>query len=291
MKIKELPEDFIVQEAMNLHIEKGPYFYYLVTKKNWNTLDLIHEISERLHVKDVGYAGIKDRKAVTSQYISVSKKIPFTLKDVTFTFIGRGTQRIFLGSLQGNTFTITVRDLDKRLKGVHKVVNYFGEQRFSMKNALIGKMLIQKKFKEACTELELVAEKNDYVGALKKIGRDKIILYVHAYQSELWNKLAAKSKKKTIPIIGYLTEGKDYEKILKEEGIRPEDFIVRSFPEISAEGGNRERVMKVQKFKTLSFTDDELHPGKKKQVISFFLEKGSYATTVLENLLNTKTLS
>ena len=34
----------------------------------------------------------------------------------------------------------------------------------------------------------------------------------------------------------------------------------------------------------LSFSDDELYPGKKKQIISFFLEKGAYATTVLEAL-------
>ncbi|MSR85770.1 tRNA pseudouridine(13) synthase TruD [Candidatus Woesearchaeota archaeon] len=284
MKIKELPEDFIVEEVMNLHLEEGQYYYYLVTKRNWNTLDLVHEIAERLHVKDVGYAGIKDRNAVTSQYISVNKKIPFTLKDVTFTFIGTGKERIFIGALEGNRFTIIVRDLDKKLKEVKDVVNYFGEQRFSLKNALIGKMLVQKKFKEACTELELTAEKNDYVGALKRIGKDTLRFYVHAYQSELWNRLAAKSKKKVIPIIGYLTEGKDYEKILEEEEVCQEDFIIRSFPDIGAEGGQRERIVQVKEFKTLSFTDDELHLGKKKQVISFCLDKGAYATTVIEAL-------
>ncbi len=284
MKIKEIPEDFVVEEVMHLTLEDGQYFYYLVTKKNWNTLDVVHEIGERLHVKDVGYAGIKDRNAVSSQYISVTKKITFSLKDVTFTLIGRGNNRIFLGSLEGNRFTLTVRDLDTKLKEVKEVVNYFGEQRFSVKNGLIGKMLVQKKFKEACGELEITAEKNDYVGALKKIGRDRLKLYVHAYQSELWNRLAAKSKKKLIPIIGYLTQGKDYENILKEEGVCQEDFIVRSFPDIGAEGGQRERMVQIKEFKTISFIDDELHPGKKKQVISFFLDKGAYATTVLEAL-------
>src|SRR3989338_5511303 len=98
MKIKELPEDFIVKEVLELKIEEGSYNYYLMTKKNWNTLDVINEIKQRLHVKDVGYAGNKDRNAITSQYISVQKKINFTLKDVTFEFIGTGKQRIFLGS-------------------------------------------------------------------------------------------------------------------------------------------------------------------------------------------------
>ena len=71
---------------------------------------------------------------------------------------------------------------------------------------------------------------------------------------------------------------------MKEEGISQEDFILRSIPEIAAEGGKRNRMVKVENFKNLSFEDDELHPGKKKQVISFFLEKGAYATTVLETL-------
>src|SRR3989339_626764 len=248
MKIKELPEDFIVKEVLELKVEDGSYYYYFVTKKNWNTLDVVKEISQRLHVKDVGYAGLKDRIAVTSQYISVQKKINFTLKDVKFEYLGTG------------------------------------KQRFSEKNAIIGKMLVKKQFKEACKELELEVVQNDYVGALKKSGKERLKFYLHAYQSELWNTLAEKSKKKIIPIIGYLTEGKEYDTILKEKGISKEDFILRSIPEIGVEGGERNRVVQVENFKTLSFEDDELHPGKKKQVISFYLEKGAYATTVLEAL-------
>src|SRR3989338_4179579 len=246
MKIKELPEDFIVKEVLELKVEDGSYYYYFVTKKNWNTLDVVKEISQRLHVKDVGYAGLKDRIAVTSQYISVQKKINFTLKDVKFEYLGTGKQRIFLGSLKGNAFILTLRDLEKKIAPVKEIINYFG--------------------------------------ALKKSGKERLKFYLHAYQSELWNTLAEKSKKKIIPIIGYLTEGKEYDTILKEKGISKEDFILRSIPEIGVEGGERNRVVQVENFKTLSFEDDELHPGKKKQVISFYLEKGAYATTVLEAL-------
>jgi len=284
MKIKELPEDFVVKEVLELKIEEGSYYYYLVTKKNWNTLDVVKEISQRLHVKDVGYAGLKDRNAVTSQYISVEKKIAFSLKDVDFEYLGKGKQRIFLGSLKGNEFILTLRDLDKKISPVKEVVNYFGEQRLSEKNAIIGKMLVKKQFKEACKELELEVVQNDSVGALKRLGRDRLKFYVHGYQSELWNRIAEKNKKKVLPIIGYLTEGKEYDTLLKKEGITKEDFILRNIPEIGVEGGERNRVVQVENFKTLSFEDDELHHRKKKQVISFYLEKGAYATTVLEAL-------
>lgn len=284
MIIKEFPEDFVVEEILDLPVQEGPYFYYLVKKKNWNTLDLVHEIAERLHVKDVGYAGIKDRHAVTSQYISVRKKISFSLQDVTFTFMGTGKQRIYLGSLKGNSFRITIRDLDYKLKATKKVVNYYGEQRFSEKNALVGKQLIKKQFREACNELGLDGERHDYAGALRRLGRERLHFYVHAYQSELWNRLAKRSKKKIVPIVGYLMEGKDYDEILQEEGIQKENFLIRSIPEISSEGGQRERLIAVKDFKTLAFEDDPLHPGKKKQIVSFFLSKGGYATTVLENL-------
>jgi len=289
MKIKELPEDFIVKEVLDLPLEDGDYNYYLITKKNWNTLDLIHELKERLHVKDVGYAGIKDRHAVTSQYISVlHRKITFSIKDVTFELIGTGKQRIYLGMLKGNAFVITIRDLEKKLKPITDVINFFGEQRFSEKNAHIGKLLVTKKFKEGCEELGLQVHRNDYVGALKSVGKERLKFYVHAYESELWNRLALKSKKRVVPILGYLTEGNDYDAIMKDEGIRREDFLMRSIPEIASEGGQRERVVQVKKFKTLSYDDDELHAGKKKQTISFSLDKGAYATTVIDALQATK---
>ncbi len=283
MKIKQIPEDFIVKEVMNLKLEEGDYNYYLVQKKNWNTLDIINEIKKRIS-GDVGFAGNKDRNAVTYQYISVKKQINFKIKDTEFTFIGTGKERVFLGKLEGNEFILTIRDLDKKLKEVKKVVNYFGEQRFSEKNGLIGKLIVHKKFREACQELNLEVKENDYINSLRKLGNENLKFYIHAYQSELWNKLAAKSKKKILPILGFLTEGKDYEQIMKEENITTKDFIIRNMPELSSEGGFRERVVKVENFKTISFEDDDLNPGKKKQVISFYLSKGAYATTVIEAL-------
>tara|TARA_Y100000310_G_scaffold334126_1_gene413120 strand:+ start:491 stop:1354 length:864 start_codon:yes stop_codon:yes gene_type:complete len=286
MKVKQIPEDFVVEEVLDLEISEGPYFYYKVKKKNWNTLDLVKTIKNKLKVRDVGFAGLKDRNAVTYQYISVKKKIEFTIKDVEFEYLGRGKKRVYLGKLKGNKFKITIRDLDEKVISPREVLNLFGEQRFGEKNDRIGKLIVQRKFDEACQLLELDVDGNNFVGALRKVGREKLRFYIRAYQSYLWNKLARISKDEFVPLLGFLTEGNDYDKIMKEEGIEKKDFVIRAIPEISSEGSERKRLTVVEEFTILSFEDDELNPGKKKEIVSFFLQKGSYATTVLESLLN-----
>lgn len=285
MKLKQIPEDFIVREKINLKLEPGKYIYYKLTKKNWNTLDLIKEISFRLKTRDIGFAGIKDRNALTAQYISTTKIIDFKIKDTTLEYVGTGKERIYLGLLEGNEFTITIRDLDKKLHPLKEIINYFGEQRFSTKNALIGKLLIKKQFKEVCSELNLNVENNDCVKQLRSLGLKELKFFIHAYQSELWNELVVKSKKKVVPIVGFLTEGRDYDSILKKEEITKKDFIIRSIPEISSEGSERERIIKIKDFKTLEYSKDELNENKMKQIVSFSLPKGSYATVVIKNLI------
>lgn len=284
MKIKEKPEDFIVKEELDLKLGEGNYFYYLLEKKDWNTLNIIKEISKRLKIKekDIGFAGNKDKKAITFQYISILNGNPervsrLKIEDAKLSFVGRGKDRICLGDLKGNNFIIIVRDCSK-IKNIKNIINYFGEQRFGLNNNWkIGKMLILKKFKEACEELSLEVDRNDYLGALKKLGLRKLRFYVSSYQSYLWNKLAEKSKEKKIPIVGYLYDGKLYDKILEEEEVKVNDFLIRSFKEISTEGGERDRLIKVEKFKA-----KELEKGIWE--VSFFLQKGAYATEVIRQL-------
>ncbi len=72
--------------------------------------------------------------------------------------------------------------------------------------------------------------------------------------------------------------------ILKVEGISRKDFIIKPLPELSSEGSERDVMMKVKGFKTLEYSDDELNEGKKKQVVKFYLDKGCYATVVIDSL-------
>ena len=157
-KIKEKPEDFVVKEILNLNKKKkGKYSYFLLKKKNWNTLDLVKKLSKKLN-RDVKYAGLKDKQAVTEQYVSVEgvKEIKFNIKDVSIRKVGEGDEPIILGGLDGNKFEIVVRNLDskKNLK-INKIENYFDKQRFSEKNVEVGLALLKRNYSKLIKLLNL----------------------------------------------------------------------------------------------------------------------------------------
>lgn len=307
MRIKQIPEDFVVKEILDLDIGEGSYTYFLLKKRNWTTIGAINEIARRLNIpsKRLGFAGNKDKKAVTEQYISVlnvdKRRLEnLKIKDIEIIVVGRGKERINLGDLRGNEFIITVRDLDKRNKGVSRVINYFDEQRFGVdkKNHLIGKAIVKKDFKEACRLLNLDVERNDYVGTLRKVDRRLLRFYVGSYQSYLWNKTVNNLDKDydKVPTVGFLTKFRDknvkgvIEGVLEEEGVELKDFIIRQILELSLEGGERDMSVGVKDFKTLDFSKDELNKGKFKQIIGFKLPKGSYATIVVKEIFLPKNL-
>lgn len=317
-KTKQVPEDFMVKELTGMKKEEsGDYAYFVLKKRGWNTLDAVNKISGMLKAdrKRIGFAGNKDRNAVTEQMISFYKLKKenvegLKIKDVELKFFGYGKERINLGYLEGNKFLITIRDMDRKIeKVVKQIPNYFDDQRFGINsiNHVVGRCLVKKDFKQACGLLGIEAKGNDYVGSLRKIGRDKLRFFVGAYQSYLWNKFvssiisggkhffveyslgrlafpANSLKNRKICVPGFL-HYKGYGKIFEEEGISRENFVIRQMAEISSEGTERDMVVKVKSFKTLRFTNDDLNEGKFKQAVSFALPKGAYATIVIKNLL------
>ena len=108
MKIKQIPDDFVVEESVKLDItkEKAPYSIIKLTKKSWDAFGVVEELARKLKVKTkfIGFAGNKDKKAVTTQYFSLYK-IPkekiekIEIKDVTISFVGYSNNRINLGDL------------------------------------------------------------------------------------------------------------------------------------------------------------------------------------------------
>ena len=305
--IKQKPEDFIVEEIIKLELnEKGPYSYFLLEKINLDTEQAIQNICKELNLqrKYVSYCGNKDKIAITKQYISIQnlnkeKRKNYDFNFYNLKFIGQGNERLNLGSHDGNKFTIIVYS-EKEPKAKNKILNLFGEQRFSNNNHLIGKEIIKGNFKEAINlMLEnngnherkikeiLEKEKNNYIVALRSVPKKIMNLYIHAYQSYLFNKIASKIKIEEnikLPLIGFGTELDNkikniIEEILNEEKISFRDFIIRKFPEISSEGTERDLFLEIN--------DLEIKNIKEKTYeISFTLGKGSYATVVVNALFN-----
>ena len=337
--IKELPEDFVVKEISNVKLaDKGAYSIFRMRKRDYTTEKAAQQIADCLHIdrKRFGYAGSKDSKAITEQSISIHNVSPekvknLNLKDIKLEFIGYSNEPISLGDLEGNSFEIVARDITRKPKKTSRIINYFGEQRFSTNNAEIGKAIIKKDFKKAVDRLlesigndekkvieHLQKNKNDFVGALKEIPWKTLTMYIHAYQSKIWNEtvkelakspagveaLLVNSKKvkneknsqapggTKIPLIGFATEIQDddvkkiVDKILQNEDVKPNDFVIRAIPDLSSAGNEREMFVEIKDLKIGELEDDDLNPGKKKVRITFSLGKGSYATEVIKALFS-----
>ncbi len=151
--IRSYPEDFHVDEILNFSFDgEGEHLLVHVRKRNQNTADVAQKLARHAEVKvrDIGYAGLKDRNAVTTQWFSVwlpGKPDPdwsaFENDDLQILASQRHRRKLQRGALQGNCFVIVLRDieyeeiadqqiLEQQLTVIQKqgVPNYFGEQRF-----------------------------------------------------------------------------------------------------------------------------------------------------------------
>ena len=142
-------EDFCVTEIPLLEPGgEGEHVWLWIRKRNENTPRIAEQLARfaGIHPRQVSYAGLKDRRAVTEQWFSVhlpGRETPdwTTLNSDTLTVLrqARHSRKLRRGALKGNRFRITVRDikadpsaLEKRLTliATEGVPNYFGEQRF-----------------------------------------------------------------------------------------------------------------------------------------------------------------
>ncbi len=95
-------------------------------------------------------------------------------------------------------------------------------------------------------------------------------------------------------VIGYAIKPEEGEigeiekQVLEEEGVRPEDFIIRGMPEISSRGHYREAELIIKNLKLLFVGQDETSKGALKVGLRFAVKKGGYATTLLRELMKTE---
>lgn len=167
MKLRQRQEDFKVEEISELAItDSGPFKLYLLEKRGMESFFLFSYLAKTsgIEVRDIGYAGLKDKHAITKQYITIPAGKEFkTLHEKSFdlTFLGYLDERLELGSLQGNRFEITMRNIRKgEFEGIQKkaaaaqaygVPNYFDSQRFGsvINKEFVVKYVVKGDFEKA----------------------------------------------------------------------------------------------------------------------------------------------
>lgn len=173
--IRLRPEDFLVDEVpLYEPAGSGEHIYMLVEKRDMATFDLIQIVASHFGVPRhaVGFAGLKDRMAITRQVLSVhvpGKKIEdfpsLQHERVNVLWADYHANKLRQGHLRGNRFSIRIRGVNPMLTPVVKrvldrlevtgVPNRFGEQRFgtSGSNHLFGRALVLGDFDRAIRDL------------------------------------------------------------------------------------------------------------------------------------------
>jgi tRNA pseudouridine13 synthase len=188
--LRATPEDFRVEEIpAYLPSGSGPHLYLQVEKRGRTTRDVLRTLARALSVpeRDAGYAGLKDREAVTTQWLSfpvVRDPDPADLAGpgLAVLAVSRHQNKLRPGHVRANRFEVVVRGGNPELAGAcaaalsqRGVPAFFGPQRFgaSGQNAAIGRAL-------------LLGERTPESA---RAARDRFLrrLCISAFQSELFN--------------------------------------------------------------------------------------------------------
>jgi tRNA pseudouridine13 synthase len=268
-RLRDTPEDFRVEEISEFPPESGDGRFTIakVTSNNWETNRLIRRLSRNLHISRnrIGFAGTKDKRAVTTQLMSfeapLEEVVSIHMPGVDIFDAYRARRKITIGDLVGNAFELRVVDcsardeqLEESIKNVLAPLqelggfpNYFGIQRFGSLRPVthtVGKQIISGDFEGAVRtyvatptswEMEesrdarkrlheewdfesalsyfpqrltferviighLVEYPDDYSGALKRLPTNLQMMFVHAYQSYMFNRILSERIRRNMPL-------------------------------------------------------------------------------------------
>jgi len=189
---KQSKDDFVVTEIPLYEFSgEGEHLVLQIRKKDLTTWDAIKDIAQFVgcKIRDIGYAGLKDKNAMTIQYISLHRSYEEKLQNFTHNSIKILSKtyhknKIKIGHLKGNKFFIRLKrvqpldkiKLEKALEQIatYGMANYFGFQRFGIEqdNYKKGEEIIN--------------------GDLKVKDRKLRQMYINAYQSYLFNQWLSK---------------------------------------------------------------------------------------------------
>ncbi len=193
-RIKDRPADFVVEEVpAYLPAGEGSHLFLWVEKRDCSGGDLLRRLAAVLGipVADIGYAGTKDRRAVTRQWLSVPESCErvvsagVALEGVRVLGVAHHRNKLRLGHLRGNRFRILLRgadpagvpDLARTAEDLTRTgfPNFFGVQRFGRRGESIA------------LGLDLLAAGTFNDPAFARVGRFERRMALSAVQSALFN--------------------------------------------------------------------------------------------------------
>ncbi len=199
-RIKQIPQDFKVDELLRFALlGTGEHLFLQVQKCGLTTMQMIERIAAQLGVstRQIGYSGLKDKQAVTRQWVSVQlpgcRETPSIESDDSFQIlqIGWHDRKLRIGSHAGNRFEVVVRDFEGDFHSLQQVcerirqsgfANYFGQQRFGKSGDNVSQALRILSNRHKC----------------KRLSRQKKGLYLSALRSELFNRILSMRLERSI---------------------------------------------------------------------------------------------
>ncbi|WP_431264208.1 tRNA pseudouridine(13) synthase TruD [Roseateles chitinivorans] len=298
--LKLLNEDFIVTELpLQLPSGGGEHLWLDIEKNGANTAFVAQQLAEAAGVeeRDVGYAGLKDRYAITRQWFSIYLPKGETpdltlLQHPEFKVLSqsRHVKKLRPGDLQGNRFRIVLRDvtgdrdaIEANLKSVASqgVPNYFGAQRFGFEGGNVeqGRAMLAREIR-----VRNPKKKGIYLSAVRSFVFNEVLaLRIH---QGLWGRtlpgdVMDESGRPTGPLWGRGRVSTTDQAQALENGVAEPHATLCDGMEHA--GLDQERRALVASPADMSWA----WPQADQLVLEFSLPAGNYATSVLNEILRT----
>lgn len=323
-KLRAAIDDFKVFEVMPFSpCGEGEHLLIHIRKTGANTVFVARELAKYFKVKEgfVTYAGLKDRFAITEQWfgVHVPGKEKYDLSDLAIEGVevlsyARHNKKLRTGALTGNRFEIKlsqvtdIEELRRRWHAIseHGVPNYFGEQRFGINGGNIkraeelfsGKKVKDKKkrgmYLSAARSLifnHVVSHRieqslfdNMLDGDVVMLNGTQSVFLAEKIEDDLIKRLNEKDIDITAPMWG-AGELMTTEKANELEAVVSENYSL--FCDGLPRFGLKQERRKIR----LSLKDCTISTHEDNVTVGFFLPAGSYATTVMRELLDYQDLT